>query len=73
MTGITDLYCFIDIGANPSAEEGGGDELDSRTEQVIDICDAFRLQPTEPKHIDKKAYKDHLKGGSLLLLTAILE
>ncbi len=54
---------FTDIGANPSAEEGGASDLEKKTEQVIDICDAFRLKETEPKHLDKKDYKARLKGN----------
>lgn len=36
--------------------------MDTRTEQVIDICDAFRLEATEPKRMDKKVYKTHLRS-----------
>lgn len=36
--------------------------METRTEQVIDICDAFRLEATEPKQMDKKVYKTHLKS-----------
>ena len=47
--------------------------MDTKTEQVIDICDAFRLEATEPKHIDKKVYLSQLKSAfgpcSPLLLT----
>ena len=34
----------VDIGANPSAEGGGDDEgVDSNTQKVVDLIDAFRL------------------------------
>lgn len=35
----------FDIGANPSAEEGGEDEgVDDQAVKVVDIIDTFRLQ-----------------------------
>ncbi|KAK5166639.1 uncharacterized protein LTR77_008183 [Saxophila tyrrhenica] len=49
----------IDIGANPSAEEGGGDDVDDTKQQVIDVVYSFRLQETQ---FDKKSYLSHLKG-----------
>ncbi|CAK3798039.1 Translationally-controlled tumor [Lecanosticta acicola] len=49
----------IDIGANPSAEDGGGDEgADDQKQQVIDVVHSFRLNETS---FDKKAYLGHLK------------
>lgn len=48
----------IDIGANPSAEEGG-DDVDDAQQQVIDVVYSFRLQETQ---FDKKSYLSHLKG-----------
>jgi hypothetical protein len=42
----------VDIGANPSAEEGGEDEgVDGASRKVVDIIDAFRLveQPSYKK------------------------
>lgn len=42
----------VDIGANPSAEEGGDDEgVDGSSRKVVDIIDAFRLveQPSYNK------------------------
>ncbi|KAF2491914.1 microtubule/calcium-binding protein [Lophium mytilinum] len=47
----------IDIGANPSAEEGGDDTEDT-SQQVIDIVHSFRLNETQ---FDKKSYLSHLK------------
>lgn len=35
----------VNIGANPSAEEGGEDEgVDDSAQKVVDIVDTFRLQ-----------------------------
>lgn len=35
----------VNIGANPSAEEGGEDEgVDDSVQKVVDIVDTFRLQ-----------------------------
>ncbi|MFA0994150.1 hypothetical protein ACDI80_26595, partial [Klebsiella pneumoniae] len=35
----------VNIGANPSAEEGGEDEgVDDTVQKVVDIVDTFRLQ-----------------------------
>jgi len=48
----------IDIGANPSAEEGG-DDLEDTSQQVIDVVHSFRLNETQ---FDKKSYLSHLKG-----------
>jgi len=47
----------IDIGANPSAEEGE-DALDDNSKQVIDVVHSFRLNETQ---FDKKSYLSHLK------------
>lgn len=33
----------IDIGANPSAEGGDDEAVDSNTQKVVDLIDAFRL------------------------------
>ncbi|EOD48360.1 Translationally-controlled tumor protein [Neofusicoccum parvum] len=48
----------IDIGANPSAEEGGDDVEDS-AQTVLDVVHSFRLNETS---FDKKSYLSHLKG-----------
>lgn len=34
----------VDIGANPSAEGGGDEEVDPTQRRVVDIVDAARLQ-----------------------------
>lgn len=34
----------IDIGANPSAEGGDDEGVESTSQKVVDIIDAFRLQ-----------------------------
>ncbi|KAF2203471.1 microtubule/calcium-binding protein [Delitschia confertaspora ATCC 74209] len=47
----------IDIGANPSAEEGEEGVEDS-AQQVIDVVHSFRLNETS---FDKKSYLSHLK------------
>ncbi|KAF2259343.1 microtubule/calcium-binding protein [Lojkania enalia] len=47
----------IDIGANPSAEEGG-DDVDDTAQTVIDVVHSFRLSETS---FDKKSYLSHLK------------
>ena len=41
----------VDIGANPSAEGGDDDAVDSNTQKVVDLIDAFRLNvgPTFPQ------------------------
>ncbi|KAF8238722.1 translationally controlled tumor-associated [Tricholoma matsutake] len=49
----------FDIGANPSAEEGGEEDLDDGAKLVNDVVDSFRLQPTS---FDKKTYLLYLKG-----------
>ncbi|KAF8591541.1 translationally controlled tumor-associated [Ramaria rubella] len=48
----------VDIGANPSAEEGG-EELEDGMEQVNNVVHSFRLQSTT---FDKKSYLTYLKG-----------
>lgn len=48
----------IDIGANPSAEEGGDEGVDDTSQQVIDVVYSFRLNETS---FDKKSYLAHLK------------
>ncbi|KAJ6184338.1 Translationally-controlled tumor protein [Penicillium mononematosum] len=47
----------VDIGANPSAEEAE-EGLEDGIIQVIDVIDAFRLQPTS---FDKRDYLAYLK------------
>lgn len=51
----------VDIGGNPSAVEASED-METKTETVVDVCDAFRLEETIPKHIEKKQYLSQLKG-----------
>jgi len=48
----------VDIGANPSAEEGGEDLEDGAT-TVNNVVHSFRLQSTV---FDKKSYLTYLKG-----------
>ena len=48
----------IDIGANPSAEDGG-DEVDDGSEVVNNVVYTFRLQPTG---FDKKSFLTYIKG-----------
>ncbi|KAK3725367.1 hypothetical protein LTR37_000337 [Vermiconidia calcicola] len=48
----------VDIGANPSAEEGGDEGTDETSQQVIDVVYSFRLNETQ---FDKKSYLSHLK------------
>lgn len=48
----------IDIGANPSAEEGE-EAVDDNTQMVLDVAHSFRLQETS---FDKKSYLSHLKS-----------
>jgi len=47
----------IDIGANPSAEEGD-EAVDDNAQTVIDVVHSFRLAETQ---FDKKSYLSHLK------------
>lgn len=53
----------IDIGANPSAEEGE-EALDDTTQMVLDVAHSFRLQETS---FDKKSYLTHLKSMFFVL------
>ncbi|KAI4788045.1 hypothetical protein E4T44_13548 [Aureobasidium sp. EXF-8845] len=48
----------IDIGANPSAEDGGDDGAEDTTSTVINVVNNFRLNETS---FDKKSYLGHLK------------
>merc|ERR1712129_450136 len=48
----------IDIGANPSAEDGGDEGAEDNAQSVIDIVHSFRLNETS---FDKKSYLGHLK------------
>ncbi|KAK8158014.1 microtubule/calcium-binding protein [Phyllosticta citrichinensis] len=48
----------IDIGANPSAEDGGDGDVDENTQTVLDVVHSFRLNETS---FDKKSYLSHLK------------
>ena len=48
----------VDIGGNPSAEDGG-DAVNSNAEQVINVVHAYRLQQTS---FDKKSYLVYLKS-----------
>ncbi|KAF1995644.1 microtubule/calcium-binding protein [Amniculicola lignicola CBS 123094] len=48
----------IDIGANPSAEEGD-EGLEDTAQTVIDVVHSFRLNETS---FDKKSYLSHLKS-----------
>jgi hypothetical protein len=47
-----------DIGANPSAEDGGDEGAEDTTSTAIDIVYSFRLNETS---FDKKSYLGHLK------------
>lgn len=47
-----------DIGANPSAEDGGDEGAEDATSTVIDVVHSFRLNETS---FDKKSYLGHLK------------
>lgn len=48
----------VDIGGNPSAEEGA-EALEDGAQQVINLVHSFRLQATS---FDKKSYLTYLKG-----------
>lgn len=51
----------FDIGANPSAEEGGEDEgVDDQAVKVVDIIDTFRLQ-VEFKDLFNLLFFEHKK------------
>jgi hypothetical protein len=47
-----------DIGANPSAEDGGDEGAEDTTSTVINVVNNFRLNETS---FDKKSYLGHLK------------
>lgn len=47
-----------DIGANPSAEDGGDEGAEDATSTVINVVHSFRLNETS---FDKKSYLGHLK------------
>ncbi|KAL0857434.1 hypothetical protein Bca101_062588 [Brassica carinata] len=56
----------VNIGANPSAEEGGDDEgVDDTVQKVVDIVDTFRLQ--EQPTYDKKGFIAYIKKYIKLL------
>ena len=56
----------VNIGANPSAEEGGDDEgVDDSVQKVVDIVDTFRLQ--EQPTYDKKGFIAYIKKYIKLL------
>ena len=38
----------VDIGANPSAEGGDDEAVDSSSKKVVDLIDAFRLNVSSP-------------------------
>ncbi|XP_042435957.1 translationally-controlled tumor protein homolog isoform X2 [Zingiber officinale] len=48
----------VDIGANPSAEQGEDEGVDDNDVRVVDIVDTFRLQ--EQPSIDKKTFPTRL-------------
>ncbi|KAG2176223.1 hypothetical protein INT43_005457 [Umbelopsis isabellina] len=49
----------VDIGANPSAEDGGADDVDSSVQTVNNVVYSFRLTETS---FDKKSYMTYIKG-----------
>ena len=49
---------YLDIGANPSAEEAE-EGVEDASKTVLDIAHSFRLQETS---FDKKSYLTHLKS-----------
>jgi len=49
----------VDIGANPSTEEGEEETLEEGDSKANNVVHSFRLQSTS---YDKKAYLGHLKG-----------
>ena len=62
----------VNIGANPSAEEGGEDEgVDDSTQKVVDIVDTFRLQ--EQPTYDKKGFIAYIKKYIKLLTPKLSE
>ncbi|KAH6809140.1 translationally controlled tumor protein [Perilla frutescens var. frutescens] len=61
----------VNIGANPSVEDGGEDEgVDDQAVKVVDIVDTFRLQEQPP--FDKKQFIKYIKKF-IKLVTAKLE
>ena len=48
----------VDIGANPSAEDGGDEGAESSSQTVNNVVYSFRLTETS---FDKKSYLSHLK------------
>lgn len=48
----------VDIGANPSAEDGG-DDVEDGAETVNNVVYSFRLQQTQ---FDKKSFLTYIKG-----------
>ncbi|XP_047318573.1 translationally-controlled tumor protein homolog [Impatiens glandulifera] len=60
----------VDIGANPSAEEGGEDEgVDDQSVKVVDIVDTFRLQ--EQPAFDKRQFMAYMKKFIKVLITKL--
>ncbi|PSN74979.1 microtubule/calcium-binding protein [Corynespora cassiicola Philippines] len=59
----------IDIGANPSAEDGD-EATDDQAQTVIDVVHSFRLNETS---FDKKTYLSHLKGYMKAVKTKLQE
>jgi len=49
----------VDIGGNPSAEDGAVDDLEEGSTTVNNVVHSFRLQPTS---FDKKSFLTYLKG-----------
>lgn len=49
----------VDIGANPSAEDGGADDVESSSQTVNNVVYSFRLTETS---FDKKSYMTYIKG-----------
>lgn len=60
----------FDIGANPSADDGGEEGADDAAEQVIDVVHSFRLNSTQ---FDKKSYVTHLKDYMKKVKAALKE
>ncbi|ONK62941.1 uncharacterized protein A4U43_C07F9710 [Asparagus officinalis] len=64
----------VNISANPSAEDGDGDEgAGDQAVKVLDIVDAFRLQLLTPKlEADKQeAFKKNIEGATKFLLSKL--
>jgi hypothetical protein len=49
----------VDIGANPSAEDGGDEGVESSSQTVNNVVYSFRLSETS---FDKKSYMTYIKG-----------